>query len=71
MKLSNAELIDATTRDISDGGVFLRMGGDETLSVDDVVRVQVQGIPDGDAPWVVMRVVRVDPEGIALEMVEE
>jgi len=60
----------AITRDISDGGIFVLLDTEKVLEVGEEVSVQVQGLPDGmDAPWVKMRVVRTETEGIGLMIV--
>jgi len=71
MKLANAEMIGAFTRDISEGGVYLKLESGIIPSLGDRVEVQVQGIPSGDAPWVNMEVVRVDEGGIGLKMLTD
>ncbi len=59
-----------TTRDVSDGGVFLITSGDPIPPVGTVVQGQVQG-PVDDLPVVTMEVVRLEPTGIGLRFVEE
>ena len=54
------------TRDISDSGAFIVTHG-ENIAVGDIVDVQVQGLPGGDAPVVRMRIVRLDKDGMGLE----
>lgn len=58
-----------TTRDVSDGGVFLITGGSPIPTVGTVVQGQVQG-PVEDLPVVSMEVVRVEPTGIGLRFVQ-
>lgn len=62
--------IHSHTRDISDTGAFV-LGADSSMAIaiGDVVDVQVQGLPGGDAPVVKMRVVRLDKDGMGLEFV--
>jgi hypothetical protein len=60
--------IRSHTRDISDSGAFIVTHG-ETIAIGDVVEVQVQGLPGGDAPVVRMRIVRLDKDGMGLEFV--
>ncbi|MCQ4348102.1 PilZ domain-containing protein [Pseudomonas stutzeri] len=56
----------ATTRDISDGGVFVVLdGAQRLLRLGELVCGQVQGLP-GEAPLVRMRVVRCESSGAAL-----
>ncbi len=58
------------TRDISDSGAFIVTHG-ENIAVGDIVDVQVQGLPGGDAPVVRMRIVRLDKDGMGLEFVAD
>ena len=51
------------TRDISDDGVFLLMD-DPKPAVGEVIRAQVVGLGDGDAPVVEMEVCAEEHEGI-------
>lgn len=70
VNLPGAGEIHSHTRDISDTGAFvLGTGGSMAIAVGDVVEVQVQGLPGGDAPIVRMRVVRLDKDGMGLEFV--
>jgi hypothetical protein len=62
--------IHAHTRDISDTGAFILTHG-EAIAVGDVVEVQVQGLPGGEAPMVRMRIVRLDKDGMGLEFVSD
>jgi ribosomal protein S12 len=64
----NAGEIRTHTRDISDSGAFVFADGHD-IALGDVVEVQVQGLPGGDAPVVRMRIVRLDKEGMGLEFV--
>ena len=56
--------LDVTLRDLSEGGVFLKIGDAPPPPLGSLVTVQVQGLPD--APLVQARVVRVEDEGIGL-----
>ena len=56
----------AMTRDISEGGVFVIIDRATMPKIGEIVNVQVQGLPGGDAPWVDMEVVRAEHEGIGL-----
>lgn len=58
-----------TTRDVSDGGVFLITEGAPIPPVGTMVEGQVQG-PVDDLPVVRMEVVRVEPTGIGLRFVQ-
>lgn len=61
----------AVTRDISDGGIFLVIDQDSMPEVGDIVKVQVQGMGGGEtAPWVKMKVVREESDGIGLMIVD-
>ncbi|MEZ5505287.1 MAG: PilZ domain-containing protein [Gammaproteobacteria bacterium] len=59
-----------TTRDISDGGLFLIMDEVVIPPIGTVLRGQVQGLM-ADAPVVVMEVVRVEPGGIGLRFIPD
>ena len=56
----------ATTRDVSEGGIFVIIDRATMPQLGETVNVQVQGLPGGDAPWVEMEVVRAEHEGIGL-----
>jgi len=65
--MSEAGEMLAVTRDISDGGIFVLLDAEKVPDVGEEVSVQVQGLPTGmEAPWVTMRVVRIESEGIGL-----
>ncbi len=66
----NAGEIRSHTRDISDTGAFILTHG-EPIALGDIVEVQVQGLPGGDAPVVRMRIIRLDKEGMGLEFVKD
>lgn len=56
------------TKDLSDGGLFLRLGAKPWPSIGAVVTVRVRETGDGAAPPLLRaRVVRVTAEGIGLE----
>lgn len=59
-----------TTRDISDGGLFLIMDEPVIPPIGTVLRGQVQGLM-ADAPMVVMEVVRIEPNGIGLRFISD
>ena len=59
-----------TTRDISDGGLFLITDEVSVPPVGSVLKGQVQGIMS-DAPVVVMEIVRVEPAGIGLKFISD
>lgn len=69
------ELVDSTTgksivqtKDLSDGGLFLRLGAKPWPSIGAVVTVRLNESADGATPPLVRaRVVRVTAEGIGLE----
>ncbi len=69
-KIWNTALGEATvtTRDISDGGVFLILDSSLTLPVGTRVSGQVQGLM-ADAPVVDMEVVRMEPSGVGLRFI--
>lgn len=67
LQMSERGEIFAVTRDISDGGLFILIDAEQMPPIGQEVRVQVQGLPNGmEAPWVKMRVVRTDSDGIGL-----
>ena len=53
------------TGDVSDGGVYVRVGS-HVFQLGDVVTVQIQDIP-GPAPVLNMQVVRCDAHGFGLQ----
>ncbi|HVK98725.1 MAG TPA: PilZ domain-containing protein [Dongiaceae bacterium] len=57
-----------TTRDISDGGVFLVLDSSMTLPIGTRCQGQVQGMM-ADAPIVQMEVVRMEPTGVGLRFI--
>lgn len=63
MIVSEDESRMVKTRDISDDGVFLLMD-DPKPPVGEVIRAQVVGLGDGDAPVVEMEVCALEEEGI-------
>ncbi len=72
VKLTHPQIGDVSThtRDISDDGAFVYAEGQMLPALGEIVEVQVQGLPGGDAPVVRMRVVRIDKEGIGLQFVD-
>lgn len=73
VKLSHPAMGDFTlhTRDISDSGAYIFCEPDKRPAIGELVDVQVQGLPGGDAPIVKMRVVRLDDAGMGLEFVDD
>lgn len=72
VRLPNAGEITTHTRDISDSGAFVcALGAGDDIALGDVVEVQVQGLPGGEAPVVRMRIIRLDEEGMGLEFVTD
>jgi hypothetical protein len=65
---SFGELV-AQTRDLSDGGVYVRHPDLAALSLGSIVRGQVQDLPM-EAPVLEMEVIRVDAEGAGLRFLE-
>lgn len=59
-----------TTRDISDGGLFLIMDDTQVPPIGSVLKGQVQGMM-ADAPVVVMEIVRVEAGGIGLRFISD
>ena len=60
--------LTATTKDISDGGIFLVTEGHEMPPVGTIIQGQVQGLT-GDAPILKMEIMRAMPEGIGLRFI--
>jgi len=56
--------IDAKTRDLSDGGVYVWTQNIPLPPIGSVMRVQVQGVDD--APIVTMKIMRKESEGAGL-----
>jgi hypothetical protein len=54
------------TGDISDGGAYVYAKDAPLPGIGEIVDIQVQGLPDGLAPVVKMRVARVDKTGIGM-----
>lgn len=73
VKLSHPDVgeLRLKTGDISDGGAYILTEEEGILKVGEVVSVQVQGMGDGEAPVVKMRIVRMDKEGLGLEFVHD
>lgn len=69
--LSHPEVgqLELHTRDISDGGAYIDAEGNPLPRVGEVVNVQLQGIGEGEAPIVKMRIVRFDKGGIGLQFI--
>lgn len=68
--MSEAGEMLAITRDISDSGIFVLLDADEMPAIGQEVSVQIQGLPNGmEAPWVKMRIVRSEPEGVGLMII--
>lgn len=67
IKISHPQLGEriVSTRDISDGGVFILLDKNEVPPIGSIVQGQVQGLTD-DAPILDMEVVRIEDEGIGL-----
>lgn len=73
VKVSHPDVgeVEVHTQDISDSGAFILSEGNPMPGVGEVVSVQIQGIGDGEAPVVKMRITRCDKNGIGLEFVDE
>jgi hypothetical protein len=71
-KIQHASIgeLHVTTRDISDGGVFLVLEPEQIPPIGTRLTGQVQGLMD-DAPVLEMEVVRVEPAGVGLRFVQE
>jgi len=54
------------TRDMSDGGVFLYTAGQVALPAGATVSIQAQDMME-DAPIVKAKIIRIEPQGIALQ----
>lgn len=72
VKLKHPEVgeLSSHTRDISEGGAFVVTENLLTPRIDDIIEVQVQGLPGEPAPVVPMRVVRIDSDGVALAFLQ-
>lgn len=64
---SFGELV-ATTRDISDGGIFLITKDFDMPPVGTVIEGQVQGL-HGDAPVLKMEIIRAEEDGVGLRFI--
>lgn len=73
VKVSHPEMgdIEAHTSDISESGAFVNVEGYSLPAIGEVLSVQVQGMGDGDAPVVLMRIARIDADGIGLEFITD
>ncbi|MWK58798.1 PilZ domain-containing protein [Pseudomonas otitidis] len=71
IKISHESFGDlfAQTRDLSDGGVYVRHPDLVTLPVGTILTGQVQDLPF-EAPILQMEIMRVDAEGVGLRFVE-
>ncbi|WP_301151448.1 PilZ domain-containing protein [Metapseudomonas otitidis] len=71
IKISHESFGDlfAQTRDLSDGGVYVRHPGLVALPVGTILTGQVQDLPF-EAPILQMEIMRVDAEGVGLRFVE-
>lgn len=71
IKISHESFGDlfAQTRDLSDGGVYVRHPDLVALPVGTILTGQVQDLPF-DAPILQMEIMRVDAEGVGLRFVE-
>lgn len=62
--------MEVTTKDISDGGIFLAIQSENMPETGEIVTVQLLDTPF-EAPVLEMRIVRVEREGIGLEFVDQ
>ena len=71
VKLNHDEFgeMELFTKNLSDGGLYVFAEDEALPGIGQLVTVQVQGLPGGDAPLCKMEVVRQDPKGIGLEFV--
>jgi hypothetical protein len=58
------------TGDISDGGAYVYEKDSPLPEIGEIVEIQVQGLPDGVAPVVQMRVRRKDKSGIGMSYLD-
>ncbi|WP_026244669.1 PilZ domain-containing protein [Dasania marina] len=72
VKVTHPEVGEVATHtsDISESGAFILSEGNPMPAIGEIVNVQVQGMGDGDAPVVKMRIARCDKDGIGLEYVD-
>lgn len=61
--------LEAKTRDISDGGVFVSLKPEQMPPIGTVVVGQVQGLAE-EAPQLRMEVVRIESEGVGLRFLD-
>ncbi len=61
--------LEAKTRDISDGGVFVSLEPEQMPPIGTVVVGQVQGLAE-EAPQLRMEVVRIESEGVGLRFLD-
>ena len=73
VKVSHPETGDLSlhTADISDSGAYILTEGNTPPEVGEIVMVQLQGLGGGEAPQLMMRVMRSDKDGIGLEFVKD
>lgn len=73
VKFSHPEVGDLKlhTGNISDSGAYILSEGHNVPKVGERVAVQVQGMGDGEAPVVMMRIVRMDKDGVGLEFIND
>lgn len=70
LTMTDSGQIYAVTRDISDGGIFIKLDAESMPGIGEQVNVQVQGLPGGqEPPWVKMVVVRSEPAGVGLKII--
>lgn len=72
VKLSHAELGEYLLKigDISDGGAYVYTEDRPLPGVGEIVDIQVQGLPDGMAPVVKMRIRRIDKNGAGMSYLD-
>ena len=62
--------VEVHTSEISENGAFILSEGHPMPDMGEVVQVQVQGIGDGDAPIVPMRINYIDKTGVGLKYID-
>jgi len=72
VKLTHPEMGEylLNTGDISDGGAYVYEKDRPLPDIGEIVDIQVQGLPDGVAPVVQMRVRRKDKSGIGMSYLD-
>jgi hypothetical protein len=74
IELSHDDLgtIWVSSRDISEGGVFVSLGADQVSPpVGTVLNLKISGFMSGEKPELLAKVVRIEADGIALQFLQD